>query len=84
MRKPLFYLLDNTPVYEGDVLYHPDPIKVGWYCKAEFEPDNVEYVTVRSPNGAVPTVLISNLRKEPPAPPARCSKCGQLLPPEDY
>jgi hypothetical protein len=83
MNKPLFFLIDNTPVYEGDVLYHPDSINVGWYCVAEFAPDD-EYVTVRSPNGAVPTVRIDDLRKQPPAPPARCSKCGQFLPPEDY
>lgn len=80
MRKPLFFLSDKTPVYSGDVLYHPDSIRVGWYCIAEFSPDNDERVTVRSPNGAVPTVLISDLKKEPPAPPFRCSKCGQILP----
>jgi hypothetical protein len=79
MRQELFYLLDGTPVFKGEILYHPDPVKVGWYCKAEFEVRESGYVTVRSPNGAVPTVRIADLRKEPPQA-KRCSKCCQLLP----
>jgi hypothetical protein len=75
----LFHLHDGTPVFKGDILYHPDKRRVGWYCVAEFEP-NGEYVTVRSPEGAVPTILISELRKEPPPEPIRCTQCGQLLP----
>lgn len=80
---PLFLLDDGEPVYYKDVLWHPDKLRVGWYCIAEFEPIG-EYVTVRSDNGAVPTVLISELRKEPPEEHKRCSKCGQLLPKENH
>lgn len=62
MKPLLFKLSDGTKVYEGDKLQHPDTARVGQYCVAEFEPIGEE-VTVRSPSGAVPTVLISELRK---------------------
>ena len=75
----LFRLSDGTPVFKGEILWHPDSNKVGWYCIAEFPPEGA-MVTVRSPNGAVPTVYISELRKKPPPPPRRCPTCDQLLP----
>lgn len=79
-RTILFTLTDGTKVYRGDILYHPDARKVGWYCMANF-PSSTNYsVTVTSPNGAVPTVLVADLRRNPPAPPERCKTCGQLLP----
>lgn len=78
-RRLLFHLSDGTPVYKGDILYHPDRYNVGWYCIAQFEPNGDKTVTVRSPNGAVPTVFISSLSKEPPIE-KRCKTCGQLLP----
>lgn len=78
MSTPLFRLSDGTEVFEGDILYHPDIRRVGWACKAEFEPTG-EMVTVRSPNGAVPTVAISELRREPPLVPKRCSQCGRIF-----
>ena len=36
---PLFHLVDKSPVFRGDILYHPDRDRVGWYCVAEFEPE---------------------------------------------
>jgi len=75
----LFSLADGTSVYYGDVLYHPDAKKVGWYCTAEFKPSSDYIVTVRSPCGAVPSVKIADLRKEPPIV-RRCKTCNQLLP----
>jgi hypothetical protein len=85
MAKFLFTLDSGTPVFYGDVLWHPDRKRVGWYCYAEFEPKELgsPFVTVRSDNGAVPEVYISELRKEPPPEPKRCSKCGQLLPDQE-
>ncbi len=74
----LFYLHDGTPVFKGDALWHPDRNTVGWCCFAQSKP-NGEYVVVKSSNGAVPTVRVVELRKQPPEP-IRCSKCGQLLP----
>jgi len=79
MREKLFELSDGTEVFKGDILYHPDNYRVGWYCKAYFKPRDSEYVTVTSTNGAVPTVLIADLRKEPPEV-KRCRLCNQLLP----
>lgn len=74
-QEPIFYLLDGTPVKYGDVLWHPDRCRAGWCCIAEFEPDTIDakMVTVRAegPNGAVPTVLISELCKEPPVLPKK-------------
>lgn len=80
-QEPLFHLCTGEPVYRGDVLWHPDHVNVGWWCKAEFRPDEGDtvYVVVRSPNGAVPTVRIADLRKEPPHV-RKCSLCGQTLP----
>ena len=75
-RELLFYLDDGRAVYRGDILYHPDM----WYCTAEFVTTNVRTVTVRAPNGAVPTVNISDLCRNPPPERPRCSKCNQLLP----
>ena len=81
---PLFHLVDKSPVFRGDILYHPDRDRVGWYCVAEFEPEaGGEDVRVRTPNGAVPIVSIDQLQREPPVL-ARCSKCGQVLPPTYY
>ncbi len=80
---PIFRLINGTNVYYGDVLWHPDNRRVGWCCLAKFLPESELYVTVRSPNGAVPTVRISELRKEPPVIPKRCKCCGQLLPKEN-
>ena len=77
--EPLFKLDDGTQVFYGDVLWHPDEERVGWCCKAEFTPEN-DHVTVRSTNGAVPHVFISEFRKEPPALPKKCKRCGQILP----
>ena len=77
--EPLFKLDDGTQVFYGDVLWHPDERRVGWCCKAEFIPEN-DHVTVRSTNGAVPHVFISELRKEPPGLPKKCKTCGQILP----
>ena len=73
----LFTLLDGTKVYKGDVLYHPDRRKVGWCCFAKFKP-NGDMVTVRSDNGAVPTVRISELLKEPREL-KWCRTCGQRI-----
>jgi len=64
-KQPLFSLSDGTPVFYGDALWHPDRRRVGWVCTAEFTPGG-DSVTVRSTNGAVPTVLVSELRKAPP------------------
>ncbi len=75
----LFNLNDGTPVNYGDILWHPDRRQVGWFCKAEFHP-SCGWVTVRTDNGAVPQVLVSELRKEPPSEPKRCNECGQILP----
>lgn len=79
---PLFRLSDGTDVYKGDILWHPDLNRVGWCCVAEFEPQG-DSVVVRSPSGAVPTVLISELKKSPPRNPAfskglvfECPDCG--------
>ena len=82
MSETLFTLRDGTMVFKGDILFHPDRERVGWYCIAEFKPDvdNSQFVTVRSPNGAVPIVLIRDLKREPPPPNTRCRLCGQLLP----
>lgn len=76
----LFKLDDGTPCFYGDILYHPDRRRVGWYCVAEFpaKPDS-DMVTVRSDCGAVPVVFISELRRGPPIE-VRCERCGQLLP----
>lgn len=83
--EPIFFLSDGSPVKLGDVLWHPDERKVGWCCIANFPPrfPGAPSVTVNSPNGAVPHVLISELRRRPPPPPKRCRTCGQLLP-EDH
>jgi len=80
-KKPehLFDLADGTHVRYGDILYHPDRRNVGWYCIAEFKPSDHETVTVRAPNGAVPHVKISELRKNPPVV-RRCKTCNQILP----
>ena len=68
-KTPLFHLADGTPVFFDDVLWHPDRRRVGWCCIARFTVDpNGETVTVNSPNGAVPKVRISELRREPPKP----------------
>ena len=75
----LFQLIDGTDVFYGDILWHPDSRNVGWYCTAEYSVNNFGYATVRSPNGAVPSVDITELRRMPPPPPPRCSECGQLL-----
>lgn len=79
-REELFRLSDGTPVYYGDILWHPNRTGVGWYCVAEFKPKGDDLVTVRSPNGAVPTVRLSELMAEPPKPRPRCRICGQFLP----
>ena len=78
MKEILFHLSDGSPVLKGDVLWHPDRRNVGWCCFAQGKP-NGGFAVVRSDNGAVPTVCISKLRREPPEP-KRCSKCHQLLP----
>ena len=75
----LFVLKDGTEVKRGGILFHPDCRQVGWYRTAEFRADANGRVTVRSPNGAVPTVFVGDLRSQPPVE-KRCSKCGQLLP----
>lgn len=58
----LFDLEDGTPVYHGDTLYpHPRYFKkAGKFVTAEFKADGDE-VTVRSQNGAVPTLPINML-----------------------
>jgi hypothetical protein len=64
---PLFQLGDGTDVFYGDVLWHPDKRRVGWCCIANFYPhEGSDVVTVNSPNGAVPTVKIAELRRTPP------------------
>jgi len=75
----LFKLKDGTPVYYGDILWHPDRRRVGWACRAEFSPQG-KMVTVRALNGAVPHVAVSELRSEPPPERRRCRACGQTLP----
>ena len=82
MSETLFNLRDGTPVIKGDILFHPDRERVGWYCIAEFKPDidDSQFVTVRSPNGAVQESLIRDLRSEPPPSQTRCHMCGQILP----
>lgn len=81
MKEVIFHLQDGTPVHKGDILYHPDRVLVGWYCMAQFKPEeDSEFVVVRSPNGAVPMVKIADLKSEPPLPQKRCRTCGQLLP----
>lgn len=37
LKKTLFRLKDGTPVFDGDILYHPDRRNVGWYCIAHWE-----------------------------------------------
>ncbi len=79
-KEQLFTLDDGTPVFYGDILYHPDRRRVGWYCIAQFrQKEGLDTVTVCCDNGAVPTVLISELKTESPIE-KRCSQCGQLLP----
>lgn len=76
----LFFLQSGDSVRRGDILWHVNPDWAGWYVKAEFAPDEGDdRVTVRSPNGAVPKVFISDLRKNPPKQ-YRCKMCGQVLP----
>lgn len=76
----LFNLADGTPVRKGDILFHPDRRRVGWYCVAEFKPSNDNTtVTVRAPNGAVPHVKVSELKRNPPVV-RRCKTCNQILP----
>ena len=66
-KTPLFHLEDGSPVFFGDVLWHPDRRRVGWCCIARFTPDNNgQTVTVNSPNGAVPNVEIKDLKRKPP------------------
>jgi len=79
MKEPgyLFNLSDGTRIFRGDILSHPDHRNVGWYCTAEFKPKG-DFVTVRSPNGAVPTVKISTLKREPPHL-KWCKLCGQRI-----
>lgn len=77
-KEELFRLSDGSSVFEGDILFHPDHDKVGWYCVANFKAQD-KAVTVTSPNGAVRTVLVSELRREPQKRKLYCDTCGQRL-----
>lgn len=66
-QEPLFHLVDGSPVYRGEVL-HVAPgylHRAGATCKAEF-PAKGDQVCVRSiPTGAVPTIPLAALSREP-------------------
>ncbi len=62
-REPLFFIKD-TPVFRGDRLFHSNFAKTGGIVHAEFRPEGSE-VVVRSLNGAVPKVNISDLTLKP-------------------
>lgn len=63
----MFHLVDGSPVFRGDELYvHPKYIQqAGAKVRAEFKTD-FDVVTVRSiPSGAVPSLPINALSREP-------------------
>lgn len=65
--EPLFHLYDGSPVHLGERLHiAPDYLnQAGATCTAEFRSDGCDTVTVRSEGGAVPTVPIWALSREP-------------------
>jgi hypothetical protein len=65
--EPLFHLKDGSPVHRGDLLHvAPDYLNnAGATCTAEFPGGGCDAVTVRSANGAVPTVPIWALSRNP-------------------
>lgn len=64
-RTPLFFIGD-TPVFQGDRLFHSDLKRTGGIVHAEFTPEGSE-VTVRALNGAVPRVRTEELTLKPKA-----------------
>ena len=83
-RALLFHLADGSEVLKGDILYHPNQERYPWYLKAEFKSNLCgTTVTMRAYNGAVPTVNVADLLREPPEVKwLRCRTCGQFLPPK--
>lgn len=67
-REALFHLEDGSPVYRGEVLHvAPEYFnRAGATVHAEFSAEGGDSVTVRTiPEGAVPTIPISALSREP-------------------
>lgn len=58
--QPALFSIEGKPVHRGDTLYHP----IG-AVKAEFPANGAGEVTVRTENGAVPTVKLRDLRWAP-------------------
>lgn len=56
----VLFLVEGKPVYRDDVLYHQDVYRTGGRVSAEFKPCG-DTVTVRSDNGAVPSVKVKDL-----------------------
>ena len=83
MTSKLLFYVEGRPVFKGNVLFHSDIERTGGRVTAEFDGDEASdgYVTVRSDNGAVPTVRIKSLTWAKPI--LTCSKCGQILPKKD-
>lgn len=83
MRKPLFFLTDNSPVFRGEKLHvHPSYWrKAGAVVTAEFECGTREAgaVVVRSDNGAVPDVPLAALTRLPHPDAADSMKISLLL-----
>ena len=79
MSQPLF-IVEGRPVFKGNVLFHPDRDRTGGRVTAEFDGGGASEgdVTVRSDNGAVPTVRIGSLTWAKPI--LKCRECGQILP----
>ena len=63
MTIPPLFEVEGRPVARGDVLYHRDVNRTGGRVTAEFPADG-EWVTVRSTNGAVPSVRVTDLSWE--------------------
>ncbi len=63
MRPIVLFEVAGRPVVRGDVLFHRDLPRTGGRVTAEFEAEG-DTVVVRSPNGAVPRVRVSELSWE--------------------
>ena len=83
MKKPLFHLVDKTPVFRGDKLHvHPSYWRqAGAVVTAEFEGETREcgQVVVRSNNSAVPSLPFAALTRKPHPDVADCKAIALLL-----
>ena len=61
--KPLFHI-EGKPVFKGELLFHSDFDLTGGMVTAAFPPEGNQ-VTVRTQNGAVPTVRLDDLSLKP-------------------